>query len=187
MDALDVISLASVKSWLNVDEVDTSQDEAITRLIKSSVDWVEKYTAWRFYQREEVVYNRQGPFFNQANYFPQVGYGEWNGTGRIKHVPGGLSIYLYPFTITSVKDKDGNAAQYTTVINALKTLLYALPNSIITLQTGFASADIGKIPPPLIDACYKWITYFFENRDMYNVQTPTDLNMMLNQYRRAFI
>ncbi len=189
MDALDIVSLASAKSWLNVDDVDVSQDAAITRLIMSAVDWVEKLTSWRFYQRTEIIYNRQQANYVPANYFPVYGTGFWPGSPGIRWTPKGLSIYLYPFTVVSVQDLFSPPADvtYTLQRNTLKMLLHAAPNSMITLQTGFDIPGIAGIPPPLIDACYKLITYLFENRDMYNVQFPTDIQMLINPYRRAII
>jgi hypothetical protein len=189
MDALDIVSLVSAKSWLSVDEDDASQDEAITRLIKTAVDWVEKYTSWRLYQREEYIFNNQDNCYVPSDYFPDYGSGFWPGRSGVLWTPKHVSIYLYPFTITSVTDLSSppSDVQYTTVRQPLRTLLYAAPNSMITLQTGFALSDVGKISPPLIDTCYKLITYLFENRDMYNVQFPTDIQMMINQYRRSII
>lgn len=187
MDALDIISLATAKNWISVDTSDTQWDEDIQRLIRTAVARVEKYTSWRLYQRTEVLYNPQQPFYNPSDYFPETGRGEWSGSTGIKWIPGGLSIYLYPFSIISVKDKDGNDVTYTTAIQSLKTLLYALPNSTITLQTGFAIEDVDQIPSVFIDACLKLITDMFENRDNYKSDNPTEVQMMLNQYRRSII
>lgn len=183
--ALDFISLAQAKSWLQVD--DSSSDDDITRLIKTAVDWMEKYTCWRTFQRTEIVYNRQLNPYVPINYFPDYGTGFYTGSPGIRWTPKGLSIYLYPFTIISVQDLSSPPGDvtYTTQINALKTLLYAAPNSIITLATGYD--DPAKLPPTLLDACYKMIVYLFENRDMYPVSMPTDIQMLLNQYRRAII
>lgn len=185
--AIDVIPLNSAKGWLNIDLAYTDEDAAVTRLIGVAIDLVEKYTSWRTFQRTEIVYNRQVPLFNPANYFPPVGSGTWNGSTGIKEVPGGLSIYLYPFTIVSVQDQSSPPVDvnYSTVRNALKMLLFALPNSVITLETGFT--DLTQIPPPIVEAAYKWITYLYENRDMYAAEPPTDIQMLLNQYRRAII
>lgn len=189
MTALDIISLNSAKNWLNIELDYTEEDEIITRLIGAAIDWVEKYTCWRTYQREEVVYNRQDNCYMPADYFPDYGTGFYTGSPGIRWTPKGLSIYLYPFTIDSVQDQNSPPADvtYTTQINALKTLLYAAPNSVITLTTGFASEDIGKIPPPLIEAAYKWIVYLYENRDSYKANLPSDIQILLAQYRRALI
>lgn len=183
MDATDVISVNSAKNWLNIEASYTDDDATITRLIKSAVDWVERYTSYYLYPRSVTLYNRQVPNFNPANYFPVTGSGTWNGTTNLREIPDGLSIYIYPFTITSVKDKDGADVIYNTILNPLKTLLYALPNSIIIINAGYATVD--EIPPILIEVCYKLITYFYENRDSYKAEQPTDIQVMLNQYRRV--
>ncbi len=187
MDALDVISLASAKNWISVDTDDTQWDDDIKRLIKSAVAWVEKYTCWQLYQRDVVLYNHQNPYYIPADYFPDYGTGSWNGNSGAKWTPKGLSIYLYPFTLTSVKDKDGNDVDYTTVVQPLKTILYGAPNSLITISAGFASGDTDKIPTIFLDACYKLITDWFENRDNYKAELPGQIQTMLNQYRRAII
>lgn len=189
MNALDVISLNSAKNWLNIELSYTDDDATISRLISAAIDWVEKYTCWRTFQRTEVIYNRQIPYFNPENFFPIQGQGEWTGPTGIKWVPGGLSIYIYPFTITSVQDQSNPPVDvtYTRVANPLKTLLYAAPNSVITLETGFSAENIAKIPPPLIEAAYKWLTYLYENRDSYQTSQPTDIQVLINQYRRALI
>jgi hypothetical protein len=184
-DALDFISLDSAKNWLSIDTSETEWDEPLTRLIKTAVDWVENYTSYQFYQREITVYSRQDPFFNPNDNFPPIGSGTWVGRNGIKNVPDGVSIYLFPVTINSVKDKNNADAYYSVNINPLKLLVYTQPNCVISLTTGYP--DNTTIPPPLLDACYKLITYLFENRDMYNVQFPTDIQMLINQYRRAII
>lgn len=189
MQATDIISLADAKSWLNIEAGYTDEDVTITRLIGASIDWVEKYTCWRTFQRTEIVYNRQDNYYNPVNYFPDYGTGFYTGSSGIRWTPKGLSIYLYPFVVTSVQDLFSPPADvnYTLQRNSLKTLLYAAPNSAITLQTGFAIDDIGQIPPPLIEAAYKWVTYLYENRDSYKANLPTDIQILLAQYRRALI
>lgn len=187
MDALDIIPLDSAKNWLNIELAYTDEDATISRLIKAAIAWVETYTCWRTYQRIEVLYNRQDNYYNTSDYFPDYGTGFYNGPSGVRWTPKGMSIYLYPFTVTSVKDKDDNAVEYTAQNNPLKTLLYAAPNSIITLQTGFVAGNIGQIPPPLIEAAYKWITYLYENRDTYQASQFTDGQILINQYRRAVI
>jgi hypothetical protein len=187
MTPLDIIPLDSAKNWLNIELAYTDDDVTITRLIGAAIDWVEKYTCWRTFQREEVVYNRQDNYYSPINYFPDYGTGFYNGSSGIRWTPKGLSIYLYPFTIDSVTDLSSPPAdvQYTVNRNPLKTLLYAAPNSVITLTTGFS--DVSKIPPPLIEAAYKWLTYLYENRDSYKADLPTDIQILINQYRRSLI
>lgn len=187
MTATDIISLDSAKKWLNIELDYTEEDETITRLIGAAIDWVEKYTCWRTFQREEIVFNRQINPYVPINYFPDYGTGFYTGSSDIRWTPKGLSIYLYPFTVISVTDLFSPPADvtYTTQINALKTLLYTAPNSVITLQTGFA--DVTKIPLPLIEAAYKLLTYLYENRDSYQMAGPTDIQILINQYRRSLI
>lgn len=187
MQATDIISLDSAKKWLNIELDYTEEDDTITRLIGAAIDWVEKYTCWRTFQREEIVFNRQINPYVPINYFPDYGTGFYTGSSGIRWTPKGLSIYLYPFTVISVTDLFSPPADvtYTTQINALKTLLYAALNSVITLQTGFS--DVSKIPPPLIEAAYKLLTYLYENRDSYQMAGPTDVQVLINQYRRALI
>lgn len=183
MGPLDVITVAQAKNWLIVE--DSVDDADIERLIKTAVAWVETYTCYRFYQRTEIAYSFQAPGFNPANYFPPTGSGEWTGTSGIRVTPTGVSVYAYPVTITSVKDQNNADAFYTTQYNPLKILIFTGPNCLITLQTGYA--DPASAPAPLLDACYKLITYLYNNRDMYPTNLPTDLQMLLNQYRRAII
>jgi len=189
MTALDVIPLDSAKNWLNIELAYTDDDATITRLIGAAVDWVEKYTSWRTFQREEIVFNRQDNCYVPADYFPDYGTGFWPGSPGIRWTPKGLSIYLYPFTIVAVTDlfSPPTDVAYTLQRNTLKTLLQAAPNSMITLQTGFS--DVTQIPPPLIEAAYKWVTYLFENRDSYNMPGTqvSDIQILINQYRRALI
>lgn len=187
MDALDIISRSTAKNWLNIDSGDTTWDLDVDRLIRTAVDRAERYTCWQLYERTVTLYNKQQPFYNPADYFPPTGSGEWWGTNYVRYTPEYLSIYLFPFTITSVKDGNGNDVTYTTKLNALKTLLYAAPNSVITLQVGFASGDVAKIPQTFLDACLKMIVDGFENRDNFTAGLPTESNTMLNQYRRAII
>lgn len=181
--ALDVITVAQAKNWLIVE--DTVDDADIERLIKTAVAWVENYTCYRFYQRTETAYTHQLPGFNPADYFPPTGSGEWGGPRGISTTPYYVSVYAYPVSITSIKDQNAADAAYTTAFNPLKLLIYAPANCVITLQTGYA--DPASAPAPLLEACYKLITYLYNNRDMYPTNLPTDLQMLLNQYRRAII
>lgn len=187
MDALDIISLATAKNWLNIDVSDTQWDADVSRLIRTAVDRAERYTCWQLYQRTITLYNKQQPFYNPADYFPPTGSGQWWGTNFVRYTPEFLSIYVFPFTIVSVQDSNAEDVTYTTKLNPLKTLLYAAPNSVITLQTGFAVEDVANIPSTFLDVCLKMITDGFENRDNYQAALPTESQNMLNQYRRAII
>ena len=52
MGATSVISVQYAKDWLVVD--DSFDDTAITRLINSAVAWVEQYTCYRLWARDET-------------------------------------------------------------------------------------------------------------------------------------
>lgn len=66
---------------------------------------------------------------------------------------------------------------------ATSSILRGKSNEEIELKVG----NWGNEEPPtdIVEACYKLITYFYENRDMYTVTLPTDIQMLLNQYRRS--
>lgn len=187
MEPTDVISLASAKDWLSVDYDDAATNAHITRLIGTAIDYVENYTCHLMYQRPVLVTAMTGyPGENPANNFPPLDTSGWR-YGGIRHTPKGTSVYIYPFTVTSVADSAGNPfTNYTTYLNALKTLFYAPYGTVFTLLAGYDNVDTFP-PSTLLDACYKMITYLYENRDMYQVSFPTDIQMLVNQYRRAII
>lgn len=184
MGPTDVISLASAKGWLNIDYADSITDTQVTRLINTAVAWVENNTCHLLYQRPEVITVINGNYYNPANAFPPLDSAGWR-FGGIRHASKGTSVYIYPFTVTSVQDGSGNDINYQSYLNALKTIFQAPYGSVITLNAGYANSDY--IPSALIDACYKLITYLYENRDMYAVSYPTDIQFLINQYRRAII
>lgn len=180
MDALNVISLDQAKNWLIVE--DSADDADITRLIKTAVAWVENYTCYRFYQREEILYTQQTCFNN--DYFPVSN--QYQIPRGIVVTPSGLSVYVFPFSITSLIDTNNEPViNYRIGRQPLKSLIFAPANCKVVLQTGYATPT--DAPAPLLEACYKLITYLYENRDMYENQLPTDVQMLLNQYRRAII
>lgn len=152
MDALNVITVDQARDWLSA-----TDDEGLERLIKTAVEWVERYTSYRLYERTETIAN-----------------------SRCEQ-----SIALYPITVTSVTYQDLSAAKYEKYVLPTKLKIKCPWNSVITLTVGYA--DAADIPGPLVDACYKLITYLYENRDMYQVGMPTDVQMLINQYRRAII
>lgn len=86
-----------------------------------------------------------------------------------------LEIYDYPLTVsTTVKRVH---------VNVLSTTYYAESGTVLTATVGYASVD--DVPPELIEAAYKMITYLFENRDIYTAGLPWDIQMMCNMYRRS--
>lgn len=132
-------------------------DAVIERVIKSAIHWVEKYTSYRLYERQIILHTY---VFGQG--FP-----------------------YFPISIDSVKNQSGVDIAYTTTNGTSDIYVHAPKDSTIIATVGYAEADIAEIPPPLIEAAYKMITYIYDNRDMYQVVAPTDVQIMLNQYRRS--
>lgn len=156
--ALDVITLAQAKDWLVVDFED--QDGQIERNIRTAVAWVEKYTCHLLYQREITI-----PVTSSKT-----------------------AIAFYPLEDIVLKDKDGVTLTSMISEGALKTyVVYSgycgIGQNKITVNAGYASIDL--IPAPLLDACYKLITYLYENRDAYSSTLPVDIQLLINQFRRS--
>ncbi|NGM63502.1 phage gp6-like head-tail connector protein [Sphingobacterium sp. SGG-5] len=106
MDALHVISLQEAKDNLRVDFPD--DDNIIARLIKTSVDWVERYTCHTLYCREKKIVS--------------------DGCT--------IEVYDYPVTVLSVV-KDGSPVNYTTQTRSDKLLIYAPKGALVTLKVGY--------------------------------------------------
>lgn len=152
MAALDVITLQEAKDNLRVDFDD--DDAIISRLIRTSVDWVERYTCHKLWQRTESLTSDGCP----------------------------IEVYDYPVTVSSVV-KDGNPVEYTTVNRSDKIIIEAPKDAVVTLSVGYGTVD--AVPSPLLDACYKIITYLYENRDAYGLGIPVDIQGLINQFRRG--
>lgn len=152
MAALDVITLQEAKDNLRVDFDD--DDAIIVRIIKTSIDWVEKYTCHKLWQRTETITSDGCPF----------------------------EVYDYPVTVSSVI-KDGNPVSYTTQKRSLKLIIDTEKGAVVSLSVGYG--DVDSIPYPLLEACFKIITYLYENRDAYGLGIPVDIQGLINQYRRG--
>lgn len=88
----------------------------------------------------------------------------------------------YPIAIDSVI-KDAIEQDYKETQGYLSLNVRCSIQSIITATVGYS--DITLIPPSLIQACYKIITYLFENKDAYEATMPYDVQLLLNQWRRS--
>lgn len=88
---------------------------------------------------------------------------------------GTVDIVTYPFEVMT----DGVKVHRRT----LSSVLQYKPNSDIELIVGDWGTE--EVPVPLIEACYKLITYYYENRDMYKQDAPTDVQYLCNQWRRS--
>lgn len=159
MSYLDVISVNDVNSWLSLDldPEDVYADREIQRLIKTAIDWVENYTSHLFYERQKVVANSKCD----------------------------QSFAWYPIKTIMVTTQTDEAVTFKTYAQPTKLRVTCPYDSKITLTAGYATP--ADIPGPLVDACYKLITYLYENRDMYTAQLPSDVQVLINQYRRALI
>jgi Na+/serine symporter len=155
MDELSVISLEQAKNHLVVLN-DSFYDAQITGIIKTAIGMVEQYTDYRLYQRDVVI----------------------------SMVNCRQDISLFPITISRI-DNDGNAQAYKAYQRTLSIVIDCPTwyNSVINASVGYE--DVTQIPYPLIGACYKIITYLFENKDAYESTLPYDVQLMLNQWRRS--
>lgn len=135
----------------------TDDDAIISGAITAAVDWVERYTNHLLYERD-VVYKSTG-------------------------CP--IDIYDYPVAVQSVKDGQGNDLNYTTQNRSLKLIVEAPRGAIVTVKAGYDSP--AKVPGQLMSACYKLITYLYENRDTHSMQLPVDVQGLLNQLRRGWV
>jgi len=66
---------------------------------------------------------------------------------------------------------------------AMSVIVYGKSGETFTANVGYS--DPNEIPQNLVDACYKMITYLYENRDAYSVTLPADVQMLVNQFRRS--
>lgn len=133
------------------------QNDFITRLIQTAVARVEQYTCYALYERDVEITSN----CNRDN-----------------------SLSTFPIEITGVTN-DGSETEYKVRKGALKTYVECRPYSTISATIGYS--DRNEIPAPLIDACYKIITYLYQNRDAYASQLPNDIQLLLNQYRRGIV
>lgn len=87
---------------------------------------------------------------------------------------GSTEVYDYPVSFP---------AGTKTESRVLSVIIKGSANSVVSATTGYT--DVTEIPENLIDACYKIITYLFENKDIYQASLPGDIQLMINQYRRS--
>lgn len=87
-----------------------------------------------------------------------------------------LEIYDAPISFTGVVPTK-------TKHQAMSVIVYGKSGDTYTANIGYS--NVNDIPQNLIDACYKIITYLFENKDAYSVNLPMDVQMLINQFRRS--
>lgn len=87
---------------------------------------------------------------------------------------GHTEIYDYPISFptgTVIKQR------------VLSVIVSGASNGSINAIVGYSDPTL--IPANLIDAAYKIITYLFENKDIYYANLPSDIQILLNQWRRS--
>jgi len=152
--ALNVISLQEAKDLLKVDFAD--DDAFITSLIHTAVALVEQRTNHYLYQRAITV------------------------DARHSH-----EVYAYPFEIVSVTDKDLTALTYTAHPYSLMTRICLsgyYGHYLLRLNVGYA--EKADIPAPLLTAVERLMTYLYMHRDIQKAEMPSDVQLMLQPYRR---
>lgn len=154
MVAIDVISLQQAKDHLVIDFEDF--DAQITGLIETSISLVERYTDYRLYERDEIIYATTCS----------------------------TNIVIYPIIVTAVVNEAGDpVVGYKTRNLPLSITLYVPNQSVITATVGYT--NVVDIPHSLVSAAYKIITYLFENKDVYETTLSYDVQLLLNQFRRS--
>lgn len=85
-----------------------------------------------------------------------------------------LEIYDFPITLdTTLKTRQ----------NVLSVSVFGREGDVINASVGYSV--VADVPEDLLTACYKLITYLYENRDTYPVTLPADVQMLINMYRRS--
>lgn len=164
MDALSVISLADAKNHLVVLN-DDFYDKQITGIIRTAVNMIEQYTGYYFYPVTKSYQITSSK--TEITDFPLAITGITDATGQ-------------PVSSFNVGISQGALATY---VNYWQYSDCANGNASIQANVGYN--DPTDIPYQLIGACYKLITYLFENKDIYTATLPVDIQLMCNQLRRS--
>ena len=182
MTPLDVISVDQAKSFLRVDFND--DDDLITSLINAAVGYVETATQYRLYQRTEIVYT-SGKYCYSAFQFPL------NSVAVVNQDSSDTTVYnpkLYYESLRTNITWLSNGFLYWDSWNQFFTnYYYTIHNScsatfILTLDVGYT--DVSLIPTDLITAIKQIISYTYENRDMTKLDMPSNITMLLANYKR---
>lgn len=152
MSALDVIPLASAKDWLRVDFND--EDAKITELIKTAVEWVEKYTG-KYLWRRNITYKVQ----------PQD---RCNRYVVISAAPD-LAIVSVNGITTDLPELNGDRLP---IDLAAQTIVYA---------AGYEGVD--DIPAPIITAAKKFMALQYEEAIDGQDEQRSEIERLLDPYR----
>jgi hypothetical protein len=177
----DVLSLADAKSFLRVDFPD--DDDLITSLISSGVGLIEQTTQYRLYQRTELIYITD-KYFYEAFQYPLNAY------NVISVDSANINVYTIQVRYVSLRTILAWPLGYvywdywySFLTNYYYNLNPISPVSfLLTIDVGYTDPTL--IPVDLITALKQIISYNYENRDMTKVDLPSNINMMLNNYKR---
>lgn len=152
MSALDVIPLASAKDWLRVDFND--EDAKITELIKTAVEWVEKYTG-KYLWRRNITYKVQ----------PQD---RCNRYAVISAAPD-LAIVSVNGITTDLPSLNGDRLP---IELTAQTIVYAAGYEPVT-----------DIPSPIITAAKKFMALQYEEAIDGQDEQRSEIERLLDPYR----
>lgn len=189
MTPLDVLSLADAKSFLKVDFSD--DDQLITGLISSAIAVVERKTNYRLYNRQEIDHS-DGTYNVDLLQFPL-------NTVSVQNIEGDpqpqFQVKINPIrtTIIFVKYGSGIRPFYSPdgLYNKIPDFMGAsLPLYNIVCNVGYSNdpdsgyPQVADIPFPLTQAIKTLVNYMYENRDMANVDMPSNISIELESYNR---
>jgi hypothetical protein len=132
----------------------TDDDGDIKRAIETAVRWVENYTSHRLFERNET-FDTEGC---------------------------STRLYEYPITVTGVVDSSDVSTDFTICKKITSIIVESHYGSSISATVGYS--NVADVPSTLLSACYKIITYLYENRDAYGLSIPVDIQGLINQERR---
>lgn len=180
MTPLNVVTLQQAKDYIRVDYGD--DDELITGLINSAVGLVEQTTNYRLYQRNEVIF-RSGFYYYNAYQFPI------NSASVVNHDSADTFDYQvkYFYEPLRVNLAWWNGYFYwdsweSFMTNYTYTIHTRPVTFVLTLDVGYT--DTAQIPTDLITAIKQIISFTYENRDMTKLDLPSNITLLLANYRR---
>src|SRR5690606_12051013 len=136
------------KTELGIDFPD--MDAIIERKIKSSVEWVERYTG-------VYLYERSIPLLPDIECI-------WV---EIPAAP------IQSITISNASETIETATRVVGDTTYVKLLRGQSGSAVLGYN------DTTEIPSILLEGCYKLLTYIFNNRDAYTAVLPLDIQMLL--------
>ena len=99
---------------------------------------------------------------------------------ELRRIKSGYELYDYPATVDSFV----SGIDYTQEDYSLYSTLYfsSTGSEVVSLTLGYATKE--EVPAPLLEACYKLLTYLFDHRDAYKADLPSDIYLIIRPYVR---